>query len=79
MYPHAGRARRRTRLVEGRSGDGAIPSPARLLQAKRATGISSRLVLHLDHIEGWLKDYWQEHFPDVPLIVALWGWERFSS
>jgi hypothetical protein len=34
---------------------------------------------HLDHIEGWLKDYWQEHFPDVPLIVALWGWERFSS
>ena len=34
---------------------------------------------HLDHMEGWLKDYWQEHFPDVPLIVAFWGWERFSS
>ena len=34
---------------------------------------------HLDQIEGWLKDYWQQHFPDVPLIVAFWGWERFSS
>ncbi|NLS93147.1 MAG: hypothetical protein GXX96_13405 [Planctomycetaceae bacterium] len=34
---------------------------------------------HLDQMEGWLKEYWQEHFPDVPLIVALWGWERFSS
>lgn len=34
---------------------------------------------HLDHIEGWLKDYWQEHFPDVPLIVVFWGWEQVSS
>jgi len=34
---------------------------------------------HLDHMEGWLNDYWQEHFPDVPLIVVFWGWERVSS
>jgi len=34
---------------------------------------------NLEHIEGWLKDYWQKHFPDVPLIAAFWGWERVSS
>lgn len=32
-----------------------------------------------DHMERWLKDYWKQHFSDVPLIVAFWGWERFSS
>ena len=33
----------------------------------------------LDHMEDWLKNYWREHFPDVPLIVAFWGWEQASS
>ena len=32
-----------------------------------------------DRIEGWLDDYWKKHFPDVPLVVALWGWERVGS
>ena len=32
-----------------------------------------------ERVEGWLHDYWQKHFPDVPLIVALWGWERVGS
>ena len=32
-----------------------------------------------ERVEGWLRDYWQEHFSDVPLIVALWGWERVGS
>ena len=32
-----------------------------------------------ERVEGWLYDYWQKHFPDVPLIVALWGWERVGS
>ena len=30
-------------------------------------------------MEDWLKNYWREHFPDVPLIVAFWGWEQASS
>ena len=34
---------------------------------------------HPEHIEGWLKGYWQQHFPDVPLIVAFWGWEQVAS
>ncbi len=32
-----------------------------------------------ERVEGWLDDYWQKHFPDVPLIVALWGWEQVGS
>ncbi len=32
-----------------------------------------------ERVEGWLGDYWQRHFPEVPLIVALWGWERIGS
>ena len=32
-----------------------------------------------ERVENWLSDYWQKHFPDVPLIVALWGWEREGS
>jgi hypothetical protein len=32
-----------------------------------------------ERVEGWLNDYWRKHFSDVPLIVALWGWERVGS
>jgi hypothetical protein len=32
-----------------------------------------------ERVEAWLGDYWQKHFPDIPLIVALWGWERVGS
>ena len=32
-----------------------------------------------ERVEGWLADYWQKHFPNVPLVVALWGWEREGS
>ena len=32
-----------------------------------------------ERVEGWLSEYWQKHFSDVPLIVALWGWEREGS
>jgi len=32
-----------------------------------------------ERVEGWLDDYWQKHFAGVPLIVALWGWERVGS
>lgn len=28
-----------------------------------------------ERVESWLKDYWQKHFPQAPLIVAFWGWE----
>ena len=31
-----------------------------------------------DRIQGWLKDYWQALFPQAPLIVAFWGWERVA-
>ncbi len=34
---------------------------------------------HLDQIDGWLKSYWQKHFPEVPLIATFWGWERVAS
>ena len=32
-----------------------------------------------ERVESWLNDYWKKHFPGVPLIVALWGWERVGS
>ncbi len=32
-----------------------------------------------ERIEAWLSAYWQQHFSRVPLIVALWGWERIGS
>ena len=32
-----------------------------------------------ERVEGWLNDYWEKHFPDVPLVVALWGWEQVGS
>ena len=34
---------------------------------------------HLEHIQGWLQGYWQEHFAGVPLIVTFWGWEHLAS
>ncbi len=30
-------------------------------------------------VEDWLDDYWERYFPQTPLIVALWGWEREGS
>lgn len=32
-----------------------------------------------ERIEAWLKDYWQARFPQAPLIVAFWGWERVDA
>lgn len=32
-----------------------------------------------DQIDGWLKGYWQKHFPEVPLIATFWGWEQVAS
>ncbi len=34
---------------------------------------------HVEEIEGWLKEFYQENFPQVPLIVIFWGWEQVSS
>lgn len=30
-------------------------------------------------IERWLAEYWQKHFPNMPLITAYWGWEKRGS
>lgn len=27
-------------------------------------------------IEKWLTEYWKKEFPNVPLVVAFWGWEK---
>ncbi len=32
-----------------------------------------------ERVEGWLHDYWQKQFPEIPLVVALWGWEKVGS
>ena len=32
-----------------------------------------------DRIERWLTEYWQKHFPAMPLITAYWGWEKRGS
>ena len=32
-----------------------------------------------ERIETWLDEYWQKYFPGIPLIVALWGWEKRAS
>ncbi len=34
---------------------------------------------HPEQVEGWLEDYWKRRFPQMPLIVALWGWEQVGS
>jgi hypothetical protein len=32
-----------------------------------------------ERIERWLAQYWQKHFPKMPLITAYWGWEKRGS
>lgn len=32
-----------------------------------------------ERVEAWLQRYWLKHFPDVPVIVALWGWEGIAT
>ncbi|HUT91868.1 MAG TPA: DUF6259 domain-containing protein [Thermoguttaceae bacterium] len=59
--------------------------PAMVRFRRRHDYMPVRLENHRDwysqpeQIEGWLRGYWQEHFPDVPLIVAFWGWEHVAS
>jgi len=59
--------------------------PAMVRFRRRHEYIDSRLEHHRDWyaqpeaIEGWLRDYWHEHFGDVPLIVAFWGWEHVAT
>lgn len=30
-------------------------------------------------IERWLSETWKKDFPDAPLVVAFWGWEKVGS
>ncbi|MEI7730055.1 MAG: DUF6259 domain-containing protein [Verrucomicrobiota bacterium] len=32
-----------------------------------------------DRIERWLSNYWQKQFPQAPLIMAYWGWEKIGT
>ena len=32
-----------------------------------------------DLIRAWVRDYWRRRFPDIPLVVALWGWEHHGK
>ena len=32
-----------------------------------------------ERVEAWLDQYWKDHFPQAPLIVAFWGWEHVAS
>ena len=29
-----------------------------------------------DQIRAWMRDYWRAFYPQSPLVVAFWGWER---
>ncbi|MCC7492653.1 MAG: hypothetical protein IT204_09915 [Fimbriimonadaceae bacterium] len=30
-------------------------------------------------VQRWLRDYWTPRFPQVPLICAIWGWEKVDT
>jgi len=32
-----------------------------------------------DSIRDWLKHVWAEKYPDAPLVVAFWGWEKIDT
>ncbi|MGN0846418.1 MAG: DUF6259 domain-containing protein, partial [Kiritimatiellia bacterium] len=29
-----------------------------------------------DAIRAWMRDYWKKEFPEAPLVMAYWGWEK---
>ncbi len=32
-----------------------------------------------ERIEQWMTSYWKKEFPQMPLLVALWGWEKVDT
>ena len=32
-----------------------------------------------DSVRDWMRDTWGDKYPDVPLIVAFWGWEKVNT
>ena len=53
--------------------------PAWMMSAPAMIRFSRDWLREPERVESWLADYWQKHFSDVPLVVALWGWEREGS
>ncbi|MBT3378845.1 MAG: hypothetical protein HN742_40995 [Lentisphaerae bacterium] len=53
--------------------------PAWLRSAPAMIRFSRHWLGSPERVESWLNDYWKVHFPDTPLIVALWGWEQHGS
>lgn len=53
--------------------------PAWMLSGPAMIRFSRNWLGHPERVEAWLNDYWKVHFPDTPLIVALWGWEKVAG
>jgi len=52
--------------------------PAWLLEGPAMVRFDRGWLSRPERIEQWLRDYYQARFPQGPLIVAFWGWERVA-
>jgi len=53
--------------------------PAWLREAPVMVRFGREWLAEPERIERWLTQYWQKHFPPMPLITAYWGWEKRGS
>ena len=50
--------------------------PAWLKDAPAMVRFSRDWLADPERIERWLTEYWKKRFPEAPLIMAYWGWEK---
>jgi len=53
--------------------------PAWLRQGPAMVRFNRDALAKPPQIETWLRDYWKANFPDMPLVVAYWGWEKVNT
>ncbi|MEI7806884.1 MAG: DUF6259 domain-containing protein [Verrucomicrobiota bacterium] len=53
--------------------------PAWMKEGPAMVRFSRQWLAQPELIERWVSQYWRKQFPDAPLIMAYWGWEKVEN
>lgn len=53
--------------------------PAWMKDAPSMVRFNRDMVAEPDLIRAWMRDYWKRCYPESPLVMAYWGWERHGN
>ena len=53
--------------------------PAWMKDAPSMVRFNRDMISEPDLIRAWMRNYWKRYYPESPLVMAYWGWERHGN